>query len=375
MLALAAPVCAWAGAGVGGAATVEWQLPPAPAHAVQTHAEDLAGMRYGRPLPRPEVLQPTLDPQLKRFTPRYPRTLSGTLRVMCSDTMPILVRAWIRSFARDYPDVHVVFGPPFEGSDAATALRNGRIDIAFVSRELKPTDVTSFRARYGYPPTSVPVSGGSWRHFGYLDAVAVIANPSNPVKRLTLTQLDAIFSRSHLRGDRAATTWGDVGVRGAWAHRPIHVYGIKPWNGFEEFVRERVLNQGALRGHWRSGMRFSRTVFPVASRVAADPDGIGYTGLAFIDAGVKILSLGRGSAAVSPTYTNVALARYPLSRVIYANVNLRPRAQLPAVVAEFLRLILSRAGQRDVRQEGVFLPLRAFQVHAALHQAGLAGGS
>jgi len=370
VLALAVPICAWAGAGAGGAQTVEWQLPPAPAHAVQTRAQDLAGMRVGRPLPRPEVLQPTLDPRLERFTPRYARTLSGTLRLMCSDTMPVLVRAWLRSFAHYYPEVHVVFGPPFEGNEAATALRQGRIEIAFVSRELKPTDVLSFQAKYGYRPTSIPVSGGSWRHFGFLDAVAVIVNPRNPVKRLTLKQLDAIFSRSHLRGDRAAVTWGAVGARGAWASRPIHVYGIKPWNGFEEFVRERVLDRGMTRGHWRRDIRFSRTVFPIARRVASDPDGIGYTGLSFVDAGVKILALGQGADAVSPTYTNVALARYPLSRVIYANVNLRPGAQLAPVVKEFLRLILSRPGQRDVRREGVFVPLREFQVKTALRLIG-----
>ena len=367
--AVAALTFALSGYASADVATVEWQLPAAPVHAVQTHAQDLAGMRRGRTLPQPEVLQPTLDRALPRFMPRYSRTLSGTLRLMCSDTMPALVRAWIRSFAHYYPEVHVVFGPPFEGSDAATALRAGGIDIAFVSRELKPTDVTSFQAKYGYRPTSVPVSGGSWRQFGYLDAVAVIVNPLNPVKRLTLAQLDAIFSRSHLRGDRAAVTWGDVGARGAWASRPIHVYGIKPWNGFEEFVRERVLDRGVTRGHWRRGMRFSRTVFPVARRVAADADAIGYTGLAFVDAAVKILALGKGARAVSPTYTNVALARYPLSRVIYANVNLRPGAQPAPVVQEFLRLILSRPGQRDVRREGVFVPLREFQVKAALRLA------
>ena len=373
-LGLAAPGCAWAGAGVGGPATVEWQLPPAPTHAVQTRAQDLSGMREGRTLPAAEVLQPTLDPRLKRFTPHHARTLSGTLRLMCSDTMPALVRSWLRSFTHEYPQVHVVFGPPFEGSDAATALRDGRIDVAFVSRELKPTDVSSFRAKYGYRPTSIAVSGGSWRHFGYLDAVAVIVNPRNPVKQLTLTQLDAIFSRSHLRGDRPALTWGAVGARGAWAHRPIHVYGIKPWNGFEEFVRERVLDRAGHRGHWRKGMRFTRTVFPLAQRIAADPEGIGYTGLAFVDAGVKILALGRGAQARSPTYTNVALARYPLSRVIYANVNLRPGGQLSPVVQEFLRLILSRRGQRDVRRQGVFVPLREFQVRAALQRARLTNG-
>lgn len=373
-LVLAAPMCVWAGPSTGGPGTIQWQLPLAPVHAVQTHAQDLAGMRAGRPLPNREVLQPALDPGLLAFTPRYTRTLSGTLRLMCSDTLPALVRAWIGSFEHFYPHVRVVFGPPFEGSDGARALIQGHLDVAFVSRELKPSDVSSFKSKYGYRPTSVPVSGGSWRHFGFLDAVAVIVNPRNPVKRLTLKQLDAVFSRSHLRGDHAVATWGALGAHGAWASRPIHVYGIQPWNGFEEFVRERVLDAAGHRGHWRAGMRFSRTVFPLAQRVAADPDGIGYTGLAFLDAGVKVLALGHGARALSPTYTNVALARYPLSRLIYANVNLRPGGQLSPVVQEFLRLILSRQGQRDVRREGVFLPLRAEQVRTAARLARVATG-
>jgi len=368
-------VCVLASTARAHAATVEWQLPIAPTHAVQTIAQDRAGISRGRTLPAPEVLQPTLDPALPRFKPRYGRSLHGTLRLMCSDTMPGLVRDWIESFARFYPHVHIVLRPPYEGDDAAQALRRGRVDIAFVSRELRPVDVAAFRDKYGYRPTSVPVSGGSWRQFGYDDAMAIIVNPRNPLKRLTLKQLDAVFSRSHLRGDRAARTWGDLGVRGAWAPRPIHVYGIRSWNGFEEFVRQRVLDFRGERGHWTRGMHLSGTVFPIAKHVAADPEGIGYTGLAFLDAGVKVLALGHGEQALSPTYTNVALARYPLSRVLYANINLRPGKRPPPVLGEFLRLILSRQGQNDVRHEAVFLPLRAYQVRTArriarLQQAG-----
>ncbi len=355
-------------------ATVEWQLPVQPAHPPQTKAQDAAGKEHGRALPPREVLQPTLDPRLAAFQPRYGRDLGGAVRLMCSDVLPGLVRSWMASFANVYPNVRFVFGPPFEGTDAAKALREGRVDIAFVSRELKPTDVSSFHARYGYDPTSVPVSGGSYRQFGFLDAVAIIVNPRNPVKQLSLKQLDAAFSRSHLRGDRPAATWGDLGATGAWAGRPVHVYAIKPWNGFEEFVRQRVLDVGSRRGHWRTGIHFDKMVFPIARRVAADPDGIGYTGLAFVDAPVKIVAVGSGADAVSATYTNVALAKYPLSRVIYGNVNRRPGTALPGAVQEFLRFILSRQGQQDVRREGIYLPLRQFQVRAADRIAGLAPG-
>jgi len=353
-------------------ATVQWQLPAEPTHPPQTKAQDDFGMQHGRPLPAPEVLQPTLDPGLAAFEPRHGRDLGGTLRLMCSDVLPGLVRSWIESFAKVYPNVHLVLGPPFEGSDAAKALLEGRVDIAFVSRELKPTDVSSFRAKYGYGPTSVPVSGGSYRQYGFLDAVAIIVNPGNPVKQLSLQQLDAVFSRSHLRGDRPAATWGDLGATGAWAGRPVHVYAIKPWNGFEEFVRQRVLDASGRRGEWATGLHFDKMVFPIARRVAADPDGIGYTGLAFVDAPVKVIAIGNGADAVSPTYTNVALAKYPLSRLVYANINRAPGAASPALVREFLRFVLSRAGQQDVRRQGIYLPLREFQVRDAERVGGLA---
>ena len=112
-------------------------------------------------------------------------------------------------------------------------------------------------------------------------------------------------------------------------------------------------------------------MFPLARRVAADPDAIGYTGLAFVDSPVKVLAVGEGANAVAPSYTEVALARYPLSRVAYANVNRRPGKALPAVVQEFLRFILSRPGQEAVRREGIFLPLREFQAADAARIGGL----
>jgi phosphate transport system substrate-binding protein len=373
-LVLAAAVAPLAACAAGRtSATTEWQLPAEPTRPPQTKAQDDFGMQHGRPLPAPEVLQPTLDPRLAPFEPRHGRDLGGTLRLMCSDVLPGLVRSWMTSFAKVYPNVRFVLGPPFEGSDAAQALLARQVDIAFVSRELKPTDVSSFRVKYGYDPTSVPVSGGSYRHYGFLDAVAIIVNPGNPVKQLSLQQLDAVFSRSHLRGDGEVHSWGDLGATGAWADKPLHVYAIKPWNGFEEFVRQRVLDAGGRRGDWATGIHFDKMVFPIARRVAADPDGIGYTGLAFADAPVKVVAIGSGADAVSPTYTNVALAKYPLSRLVYANINRAPGTAPPAAVGEFLRFILSRTGQQDVRRQGIYLPLREFQVRGAERDAGLAG--
>lgn len=353
--------------------TTQWQLPVASRHPAQTAAQKRQGKREGRELPAPEILQPQIDPRLVIFQPRYGEALSGSIRIRSSDVLPRLVRSWVRAFGLFYPKVKIDFGPPYEGSHAAQELIAGKVTIAMVSRELKPTDVAQFTRRYGYAPTSVPVSGGSYRQFGFLDAVTVVVNQDNPVKQLSKRQLDAVFSSSHLRGDQPVERWGQLGATGAWKDRPIHVYAIKPWNGFEEFFRQRILDVNGKRGHWRHGIHLAPTVFPIAKQVAADPDGIGYTGLAFVDAPVKVIAVGSKDAAVSPTYTNVALARYPLSRLIYANVNRKPGTPLPPPVAEFLRFILSRQGQGAVRHEGIFLPLRAPQTRAARKLAGLTG--
>ncbi|MGH8190796.1 MAG: PstS family phosphate ABC transporter substrate-binding protein [Rhodanobacteraceae bacterium] len=356
-------------------ASVEWLLPATATHPVQTRVQNEASARAGRPLPTSEVLQPTLDTALPLFVPHHGIGLRGTITVAASDILPGLVKAWVHGFKKFYPNVHVAFGPPYEGSLAARELINGKINIAFVSRELKPTDVSAFRERYHYPPLSVPVSGGSYRHFGFLDAVVFFVNRQNPVAHLSLAQLDAVFSRSLLRGDRSAVTWGELGATGAWAKRPIHAYAIKPWNGFEEFVRQRVLDVAGRRGHWRTDLHFAPTVFPLAKSVAADPDGIGYAGLAFVDAPVKILAIGRDAHYIDPTYTNVALATYPLSRLIYANLNLKPGQALAPPLAEFLRFILSRQGQQIVLDQGVFLPLRAFQASRVPSRIGASAGN
>ena len=362
LLALALSPLAWSGAQAP--IRVEWLLPPAPAQVPQSKAQDEQGKEQGRPLPAPELLQPTLDPQLPLFQPRFGAGMGGHFALAASDTLPGLVRAWVRAFAHFYPHVQLDLGPPYEGTSGANRMTAGSIAVAFVSRELTPANVAAFEAKYHYPPLSIPVCGGSWRQFGFLDAVGFFVNRSNPLSRLSLTQLDAILSRTRWRGAAPITTWGQLGLTGAWAARPIHVYAIKPWNGFEEFVRQRVLDAHGQRGHWRAGIHYDATVFPIARRVAADPDGLGYAGLAFVDAPVKMLALGEGGRDVAPTYTNVALARYPLSRLVYANLNVAPGVRMSPALQEFLRFIRSRQGQQIVLDQGIFLPLRAFQAQA-----------
>ena len=84
----------------------------------------------------------------------------------------------------------------------------------------------AFKGKFGYEPTSIPISGGSYRHFGALDAVVFFVNKDNPIEKLTLKQVDGIFSATRKRGGKDIKTWGDLGLKGEWAAKPISLYPL-----------------------------------------------------------------------------------------------------------------------------------------------------
>lgn len=333
----------------------------------QGDAEKQTQMVSGRILPTPELLQPELDAALPAYRPTPGLTIKRTFRAGSSDILPGLVEAWTAAFRVYHPGFQLELARPLAGSLGAVELIKGNLDMVFVSRELRPADVSGFRDHYHYDPLSIPVSGGSWRHFGFLDAVPVIVNPANPVQRLSFAQLDAAFSTTRHLGLAPALTWGDLGLSGAWARHKVHLYGIKPWNGYEEFMRQRVLSTPGHRGEWRGDIHFDETFFNLARRVAADPDALGYSGLSAIDSAVKIVPVSAtpDGPGVAPSYEAVAGGRYPLARVTYLNTNVAPGQAPDAALGEFVRFILSREGQAVVRAQAIFLPLRAQQAAAS----------
>jgi phosphate transport system substrate-binding protein len=326
-------------------------------------AETAKWREQGRTLPTPELLQPTLDAALPAYSPRTDIEIAGHFKGAASDVLAVLTKNWIAAFQKYYPKVSIDLPPPYAGSLGAVELAKGGLDFVMVSRELRPADITEFRKNFSYDPTSLPISGGTYRHFGFLDALGVFVNKDNPIDKLTLAQLDAILSKTHHRGGPAITTWGQLGLTGEWADKPIHVWGVKPWNGFEEFVRQRVLSVGDKRGEWRDDLNFVETVFPISPAVAKDRYAIGYAGLAYVGDGVKLLALasGEGGAFLPPAYEEVARASYPLSRLVYVNLNKAPGKPLPPALEEFIRFIVSREGQQVILNQAVFIPLRAEQ--------------
>ena len=339
--------------------------PPTP----PTEAEKEHWKEHGRTLPAPELLQPTLDAALPAFEPKRGRELTGRFKGASSDVLVGLAHGWIAAFQKFYPHVTLDVPAPYAGSLGAIELIKGDLDFVMVSRELKPSDIADFRKKFGYAPWSVAIAGGTWRHFGFLDAVVFMVHRDNPLSSLSFAQLDALLSTTLHRGGAAIRTWGQLGLGGEWADQPVNLWAIKPWNGFEEFVRQRVLSVGEARGEWREGpdMNMVPTVFPVSENVAKDRYALGYAGLAYVGPGVKLLALAEksGGPAVAPGYEEVARADYPLSRVCFLNLNKKPGAPLNPALEEFARFILSREGQRVVLDQKIFLPLRASQAAAS----------
>jgi phosphate transport system substrate-binding protein len=305
-----------------------------------------------------ETLHAKASPNL----PAYKKNgnLSGTIRSVGADTMEDLMKLWIADFRTIYPDVNFEMQAKASGT-AAPALTDGSADIGPVAREILPNEATPFREKYGYEPFAIRVAGGSYRTPGKTHAIVFVVNSKNPFSKVTLAQLDAIYSKTRKRGYKEVNTWGDVGATGDFADKPIHLWGLIQPNGIAHFLDERVLENGEYKDDitQRTTVGNLPALDAIAQGVAADPYAIGYTGLTSVIDGTKALALandGKGPY-YKGTFQEVVDQKYPLSREIYIYLNRKAGDLIDPKVREFLKFILSEQGQQDVVKEGVFLPL------------------
>jgi phosphate transport system substrate-binding protein len=174
-----------------------------------------------------------------RYRPGQP--VQGTLRIWGHgsygnrvDFIERLVRNWEGGFRQFHPQVRLdirLYGT----ASAIGALYTGTGDLALMGREIWGNETVGFREVRGYDPTGVDVVTGSFdvRNRGY--ALVVFVHRSNPLRGLNLTDLARIFAASPPAGQQRARLWGDVGLGGEWAARPINVYGLPIARGFAEY--------------------------------------------------------------------------------------------------------------------------------------------
>lgn len=298
-----------------------------------------------------------VDPAL----PAYSKTtgVSGNLSSAGSDTLNNLVTFWAEAFKKNYPNVNI----QIQGAGSSTAppaLAEGTANIGPMSRAMKDKEIESFEKKHGFKPTAVPVA---------IDALAVFVHKDNPLKGMTMAQVDAIFSATRKCGNPAdIKKWGDVGMSGAWQSRDMQLYGRNSVSGTYGYFKEHAL----CKGDFNSGVNEQPGSASVVQSVSTAINAIGYSGIGYTTSGVKALPLANkaGEAFVAATEANAIDGSYPLSRFLYVYVNKKPNAPLPPLEREFFRMVLSKQGQEVVVKDG-YIPLPARVVAKTRKELGL----
>ncbi len=285
--------------------------------------------------------QVKVDPKLPEYQPV--QGISGNLKSVGSDTMNNLMTLWAEGFLAMYPNVQI----EIEGKGSSTAppaLIAGTAHFGPMSRTMKAKEMEDFEKRYGYKPTVLRTG---------IDVLAVYVNKDNPIEGLTLQQVDAIFSSTRRGGYGSdIRTWGDAGLKGAWANRPISLYGRNAASGTYGFFKDHALFGGDFKDAVKEQPGSSSVVQGVASELA----GVGYSGIGYRTADVRPVPIARD--ANSPFFEanaeNAYSGNYPLARFLYVYVNAKPGEALDPLRREFVRYIFSRQGQEDVVRDGYF---------------------
>lgn len=278
--------------------------------------------------------------------------VSGNLSSVGSDSLNNLMTLWVEGFKKQYPVVNVQVEGKGSGT-APPALIEGTAQLGPMSRSMKSTEKDAFEKKFGYKPTEIKVA---------IDALAVFVHKDNPVKGLTLTQLDSIFSSTLKRGGKDATTWGDLDLTGEWAAKPISVYGRDSASGTYGYFKEHSLN----KGDFKKTVKEQAGSSAVVSGVAGEATAIGYSGIGYLTSGVRALPLGdKADALIEPSYENAVSGKYPLARYLYVYVNRKPGQPMDRLTQEFITFVLSKEGQSVVVKDGYF-PLPAKTVTETL---------
>jgi phosphate transport system substrate-binding protein len=284
-----------------------------------------------------------IDPAISAY--KVMSGISGNLNSIGSDTLNNLMTLWAEGFKKMYPNVNI----QIEGKGSSTAppaLIEGTAQLGPMSRPMRGSEIDSFEAKYGYKPTALRTS---------LDSLAVFVHKDNPVKGLTLAQVDGMFSKTFRCKGGEVKTWGQVGLDGSWSGSPLSLYGRNSASGTYGFFKENAL----CNGDYKDTVKEQPGSASVVQGVSEDRNGAGYSGIGYATSGVRAVPLSKDGGTFAPaTYENVINGKYPLSRPLLLYINRAPGSALDPLVKEFVKFILSKEGQETVVKDGYY-PLTA----------------
>jgi len=298
----------------------------------------------------------SVDPKLPAYT--SVSGVSGNLKSIGSDTLNNLMTLWSEGFRSIYPSVKVEIEGKGSGT-APPALIQGTAQFGPMSREMKSKELDAFEKKFGYKPSRIRTA---------VDAIGVFVHKDNPIKGLTLKQLDAIFSKTRKGGyPKHIVTWGDVGLTGEWADKPISIYGRNSVSGTYGYFKKVAL----FKGDYKDSVKEQPGSSAVVQGVASDKYGIGYSGIGYKTADVRVVPLGKKEGMhYEANAKNAYSGKYPLARFLYVYLNKKPNEKLDPLRAEFIKFVLSKNGQKIVIKDG-FYPVSEALAASDLKALGL----
>jgi phosphate transport system substrate-binding protein len=313
----------------------------------------------------------------------------GVVRIHDSELTQALVHLWQDRFLKLHPLVrYKEYTVPawFNGLCAGTA------DLAFAGRRAYRTELKAFESVYGYPPTEIVfATGGFNKRKGNTPGVIIFVHQDNPLAGLTIDQLDGILGAERTGGwvgtqwttavsrgpEKNIRTWGQLGLTGEWADKPISIFGIDATlSGWSGLIQQVVFKGGdkwnpVIHEIVRGGTEVPADA-QIVNGVAADRYAIGFSFMRVVEQnpGVKPVALAReaGQPFVIPTEESFFARSYPLATSVYIYLNRPPGRPLAPRLKEFLTFILSREGQQAVAEEGMYIPLNPQAAQAELRK-------
>lgn len=297
-----------------------------------------------------------IDPAL----PTYEKTsgVSGNLSSVGSDSLANLMTLWAEEYKKLYPNVNIQIQAA-GSSTAPPALTEGTANLGPMSRAMKDNELQAFEEKFGYKPIAVPVA---------IDALAVFVHKDNPIKSLDIAQVDAIFSSTRLCGGaKDITTWGDLGLTGEWAAKPIQLFGRNSVSGTYGYFKE----EGLCKGDFKANVNEQPGSASVVQSISSTLNAIGYSGIGYKTSSVRAVPLSKkGGEAFEASEENALAGKFPLARFFYVYVNKAPNKPLSPLEAEFVKMVLSKQGQEVVVKDG-YIPLPSKVVEKTKKELGL----
>ena len=316
--------------------------------------------------------------------------VTGGLRALGSE-LKGCVDLLLKAFTERHPGVVASLNYMTSSEGGIAGLMLGASDIAPMGDDAKITDMMPFYNTFRYVPTEISVATGGYDKRGTLFAWAIVVHKDNPIESVSMSELDGIFgsersgswavgedessnilfTSKYARGAESnIRTWGQLGLPGEWADRPIQTYGYAApgfavsfqrlvmnrsdkWNpNFMEYVEEKQASADEAGAKVASER--------MLEALSEDKSGIAWGALMHIQnyPDVKVLAVApTGGRPVKLTPETVISREYPLSRDAYVYLNRAPGRPLDPKVREFMRFVLSREGQEVIANAGIYSPL------------------